>query len=34
MNRIFFYADNTRYVLFTEQALSHMYAVSVRSLPS
>lgn len=25
MNRIFFYPDNTRYVLFTDQALRHMY---------
>lgn len=26
MNRIFFYPDNTRYVLFTEKTLYHMYA--------
>ncbi|QTF93167.1 MAG: Mov34/MPN/PAD-1 family protein [Halomonas sp. BM-2019] len=30
MSRIFFYPDNTRYVLFTEQALSHMYAHAQR----
>lgn len=32
MNRIFFYPDNTRYVLFTEQVLSHMYAHAQRRL--
>ncbi|PWK29720.1 Mov34/MPN/PAD-1 family protein [Pseudomonas sp. OV226] len=32
MNRIFFYPDNTRYVLFTEQALFHMYAYAQRRL--
>lgn len=32
MNRIFFYPDNTRYVLFTEPVLSHMYAHAQRKL--
>lgn len=32
MNRIFFYPDNSRYVLFTEAALSHMYAHAQRRL--
>lgn len=32
MNRIFFYPDNTRYILFTEQALSHMYAHAQKRL--
>lgn len=30
MNRIFFYPDDGRYVLFTEQALSHMYVHAQR----
>lgn len=30
MNRIFFYPDATRYVLFTEQVLAHMYAYAQR----
>lgn len=30
MIRIFFYPDSTRYVLFTEQALAHMYAHAQR----
>ncbi|WP_446731554.1 Mov34/MPN/PAD-1 family protein [Pseudomonas sp. OTU5201] len=30
MTRIFFYPDNTRYVLFTDQALSYMYAHAQR----
>ncbi|WJN58870.1 hypothetical protein OH686_09005 [Pseudomonas sp. SO81] len=32
MNRIFFYPDNTRYVLFTDQALLHMYAHAQRRI--
>lgn len=32
MSRIFFYPDNTRYVLFTDQALLHMYAHAQRKL--
>lgn len=32
MNRIFFYPDNTRYILFTEQVLSHMYTHAQRRL--
>ncbi|WP_412095059.1 Mov34/MPN/PAD-1 family protein [Aeromonas media] len=32
MNRIFFCPDNTRYVLFTKQSLSHMYAHAQRRL--
>ncbi len=32
MNRIFFYPDNTSYVLFTKQALYHMYAHAQRRL--
>ncbi len=30
MSRFFFYPDNTRYVLFTEQVLTHMYAHAQR----
>lgn len=32
MSRIFFYPDNARYVLFTDHALSHMYAYAQRRL--
>lgn len=32
MTRIFFYPDNTRYILFTRQSLAHMYTYTQRLL--